>query len=102
MKLRIPKRFNLHGQTVTVVYDNTLLEDASARGMFHPLPQLIQLNPADPEAGHSRSGVEQTFCHELTHSILYAMGELKLYNNEKFVDLFGHLLHQALTTQEFK
>jgi predicted SprT family Zn-dependent metalloprotease len=70
--------------------------------MFYPLPNLIQLNPKDPEIGHSQAGVEQTFCHELTHSILYAMGELKLYANEKFVDLFGHLLHQALTTQEFK
>ena len=102
MTLRIPKRLKLHGQTLIVHYRKNLIEEQAARGMYHPLPYIIQLNPADPEVGHSQTSVEQTFCHELTHAILHSMGELKLFNNEKFVDLFGHLLHQALTTQEFK
>ena len=39
---------------------------------------------------------EQTFCHELVHAILYAMG--KNEHDEQFVDAFGVFLHQYLNT----
>lgn len=41
---------------------------------------------------------QQVFCHELVHAILHKMNEHKLNDNEKFVDLFGSLLHQAWVT----
>jgi hypothetical protein len=44
---------------------------------------------------------EHTFLHELTHFILNAMGESELRGNEKFVDVFSGLLHQALVTMEY-
>jgi hypothetical protein len=43
---------------------------------------------------------EHTFCHELTHAILDLIKEDKLSKNEKFVDLFGGALHQALSTMK--
>jgi hypothetical protein len=38
---------------------------------------------------------QQIFCHELTHAILHHMAENELNSNERFVDVFGSLLHQA-------
>ena len=38
---------------------------------------------------------QQVFCHELVHAILEKMGEEELCGNEKFVDVFGSLLHQV-------
>lgn len=41
---------------------------------------------------------QQVFCHELVHAILHKMAEYELNDNEKFVDMFGSLLHQAWTS----
>lgn len=101
-KLRIPSRYTLLGQTIQVAMDKSLMATHDARGMYSPIPYIVMLHPQDVAVGHFQQSVEQTFCHELTHSILHMMGEQKLYDNEKFVDLFGHLLHQALTTMEYK
>ncbi len=46
--------------------------------------------------------LEGTFCHELVHIMLYFAGEHELRNNEKFVDVFSGLLHQALTTAVYE
>lgn len=45
---------------------------------------------------NQKKAVEVTYLHELTHFILYLMGENELTNNEKFIETFSHLLHQAL------
>lgn len=39
---------------------------------------------------------EQTFCHELTHAILIAMGKPGDEHNEEFIDGFATFLHQFL------
>ena len=41
---------------------------------------------------------EQTFCHELVHSILFAMGKPVSDHDELFVDAFATFLHQYLKT----
>jgi hypothetical protein len=43
---------------------------------------------------------EQTYFHELIHWILYIMGKPELRDDEGFVDLFAHLLYQAVSTAE--
>jgi len=45
--------------------------------------------------------VEETFYHELVHYILHHMGQNELCDEERFVDGFSHLLHQALATMEY-
>ena len=52
----------------------------------------------DVTKSYSLEQMEHTFYHELVHFILNAMNEHELNTNEKFVDLFGGLLHQALNT----
>jgi hypothetical protein len=51
--------------------------------------------------GQPHTTIEQTFCHELVHSILYHIEERELFNNEKFVNLFAGALYQALETLEY-
>lgn len=43
---------------------------------------------------------EQTFFHELVHAILDVIGEAELTDNEKFVDAFAAMLHQAIKTMK--
>ena len=42
--------------------------------------------------------MEQAFWHELIHFITFMMSEDELRNNEKFVDIAAHFLHQAVKT----
>lgn len=43
---------------------------------------------------------EQTFCHELTHAILDAIGEDELNGNEQFVDAFSNVLYLIIKTMK--
>ena len=47
-------------------------------------------------------GQAETFWHELTHAILYEMGEHRLACNEPFVSAFGHHLARAVRTARFE
>lgn len=94
--MKIPKSFALHGTTYSVVIvrpEEWEGEDEDV-GYFIPMRCVIVLKAVN------RQLMEHTFCHELVHAIVNAMGEDKLYRNEKFVDTFAGLLHQALLTAE--
>ena len=42
----------------------------------------------------------QTFLHELTHAILFAMGKEELNDDESFVNTFSSFLSEAINTME--
>lgn len=95
--VRIPKRFHLHGYTVNVeVLAGKDWPDPDAHGLYEPDLQRIRLRKAGTEL------LQHTFLHELTHAVLTAMGRRKLNEDEEFVDAFSALLHQALTSAEYK
>ena len=48
----------------------------------------------------SESKKKQTFLHELTHSILFAMGKEELNEDESFVNTFSSFLAEAIDTME--
>lgn len=91
--MKIPTQVCLLGYTLKVkiiAEDDWPHEDAV--GIFYPDKQEIQIVRATPDMmGHA-------YLHELTHAILNAMSEDRLYKNERFVDTFSGLLHQALCT----
>ncbi len=92
--MRIPKRFKLHGHTIEVrVVPNAEMAD---HGMYEPDKELITVRKGN------QAMLEHTWLHELTHAILLAMGRDKLYADEGFVDAYSALLHQALTSAEYK
>lgn len=45
---------------------------------------------------------EQTFYHELSHTILITMNEHELNENEKFVDVLGQFIYQFMKSAKWK
>lgn len=88
----IPKKFRLGGLDINVVPEIMQGKTGEARYCY----QEIALDVSKMHTQH----LEQAFLHELIHWVLYMMYEDDMKNNEKFVDVFAHFLHQALTTQE--
>lgn len=97
---RIPKSFCLLGHTITVRVVNKRdwddlcekyeeLEDSV--GWWIPEDDLIVIKR------QSSAMMIHTLMHEITHAILYFMNS-SLTHDEKFVDVFGGLLAQALST----
>lgn len=90
--MKIPTQYQLMGQTIKVsVLDADEWDDMTAWGQFNPTTNEIRV------LRRSAQSTEQTFCHEMVHTILTALCH-ELNKDEVFVDTFGSLLHQALTT----
>ena len=100
-KFRIPKKFKLLGQTYTVEYNNEKCDGANAYGLAVFDTNTIYLTDALDKKPIADDIQAHTFFHELTHHILHAMGREKLCRDEKFVDLFGGMLHQVAITMEY-
>ena len=86
----VPKSFQLAGVKWKVQENPHLIN----MGECHSQRGLIYLKP-DPN--YSPPVLEQAFCHELVHAILFTMGDSGPHD-EKFVDGFAALLHQYLLT----
>ena len=92
LNLNSVKSFDIGGITYPVKYVKEVENDSNLNGISLLDKHSVHIrNDLDAD----RSG--QVFCHELTHCILSTMGE-DIGENEKFVDLFGTLLHQVLKT----
>ena len=96
--LDIPDSFTLAGLTITVVTDNDLVK---RQGMVAESRYNEQEVTIDKQHA-KREFTEQAMLHEATHWILFVMNEDPLRNNEKFVDLFAHLLYQYLKTAGYR
>lgn len=91
--MKIPKSFQLGGTTWSVEHTGHIPD---ALGETHMARAKILLNDS---GGFCKDQREQTFCHELVHAILFAMGKGQTApHDEEFVDVFGTFLHQYLKT----
>lgn len=94
--MKIPKQFQLAGQTIDVVPVSGLVTSTMHLGECEYQLNRIKLHLGDIPRTH----MEQNFCHELVHYILYMMGEDEANSSEKFVDNFAHYLHQFMNSQK--
>jgi hypothetical protein len=71
-------------------------------GCFDEATHTITIAKGNPDRGYKYTAGERsnTFWHELTHAILYDMGN-ELTHNEKFVTAFADRLDQAIKTAKF-
>jgi len=100
--MKIPKEIYLHGQTIKIVYRKDILHEDDSVGLAVYRKNEIQLLDIKAEGlGRKQTKQEEWFCHELVHFILDQMEEKDLCGNEKFVGLFGNLLHQALSSAKY-
>lgn len=101
--MRIPKRFKLLGHTITVSVEDGLEHKHACYGEARYVINQISLQK--PHPGFAESQAEKTFCHELTHMLLYYAGtrgkDGYLHEDEDVVELLASLMHQALSTAEY-
>lgn len=86
--MQIPKSFKLGGTTWKVKEQAFL---PGALGATYSQETTVALLKTLPQQVK-----EQTFCHELVHTILYSMGIPSAEHDEKFIDGFATFLHQYL------
>lgn len=99
--MMIPKKYNLFGSTVKILFDNKRMDDVKAYGYYEHSKLTITLSDFDGVNKLSEDRMAESFYHEKVHSILEAMHEHDLSNNEKFVHIFSKLLLQSDRTSEF-
>ena len=98
MKFNISKKFKVG----SVDYEVRLVEHCGNNddfGFWRP-QGIIEI--ANQAGGYevSESKKMQTFLHELTHAILFAMGKEELNDDESFVNTFSSFLSEAINTME--
>lgn len=96
----IPKQFILGGRTYKVRRNDKLDYEHNWNGEHDTYRQEINLAYKLGGVDANVESIEQTFYHELVHAILYTLGEKDLNQNEKFVDMFGTMLHQFMKTRK--
>lgn len=100
MKVKIPKQFELAGQTIkTKVADNIDTDGAVGLSKFHQNEIRVRRVVEGEPVSHDVQ--LQTFFHELAHFMLYVMNEHELNSNEKFVDNLGQFLYQFEKSRKF-
>lgn len=97
---RVPKSFQLGNHTiavqqVTVDEMARITKDDDCYGYFEP--DSLTIYVLRPTRKLKSSVVLQTFWHEVSHAILWAISH-KDYGNEKVVDAMGNALAQITTT----
>ena len=98
MEFKIPKKLKVGG----VDYSVKQVEhcgNCDDFGFWKP-QGIIEI--ANQSGGYevSESKKKQTFLHELTHAILFAMGKEELNEDESFVNTFSSFLAEAINTME--
>jgi len=94
----IPDKIQLAGIEIATIYDDNLVNKKSVIGEARYSEQTIVIDNKAADINIT----QQAYFHELTHWILYILNENELRCNEKFVDLFSHLLYQALKTAKYQ
>ena len=98
--MKIPKKFKLAGQTITVELRDDLIQEENMQGEAHYRFNRIRLQKDNKGEKRIIEQIEESFCHELVHWILKVMEEEKLNDDEKFISVFARFLHQALNSFE--
>ena len=104
--MRIPTSFKLFGRTITVEHTPILIHEQGANGLADYDAGKILLQSSLDHHEVSKELTEHVFLHELVHHVLFAAGEEEfdppLHAREFLVDRIAGLLHQAITTAEYK
>ena len=101
--MKIPKQVTIGRTPHLVRTKNKLVVGKTlCRGCFDEADRTITVAKGNPDMGYKYNADERsnTFWHELTHAILYDMGN-DLTHNEKFVTAFADRLDQAVKTAKF-
>ena len=114
---RFPRSFTLFGHKYRVEFVSDLYHKEDAYGYFDDDTKVLRIQLAGPLTKTVEIRTEEfesvefivtdemmveTFFHELTHAILYAMDQDELSENEKFVGMFGKALLEIYLYSEYE
>lgn len=94
---KIPKAFNIFGLTVPTIWHNDMGVNIGEY-VSHPLVIKLDMqlhNPIMKERCH------QTYCHEVVHAWLSALGRTEMCKDEELVEQLGQCLHQFITSRKY-
>lgn len=100
--MRIPKKFKVFASEILIGVDNVKMSNNGVLGECSFIESQITLCNNYKGDVINESVVIDTFYHEKIHIILDAMGEHKLSQNEKFVEIFARLLRQSDETAVYE
>ena len=98
MEFNIPNKLKIGGVDYSIKHiEHCGMNDDF--GLWRP-QGIIEI--ANQAGGYevSDSKKRQTFLHELTYAILFAMGKEELNDDESFVNTFSSFLNEAINTME--
>ena len=98
MEFNIPNKLKIGGVDYSIKHvEHCGMNDDF--GLWRP-QGIIEI--ANQAGGYevSDSKKRQTFLHELTHAILFAMGKSELNDDESFVNIFSSFLNEAISKME--
>ena len=93
MTVTIPKKLELGGLVIDVKLVSDLDGDEFVRGRAEYKDNEILIQKSSVDAPIQEQDYLYAFWHELVHWILWTMNEDDTRYDEKFVTLFGTLLH---------
>ena len=98
MEFNIPKKLKVG----SVDYEVKIVEHCGDDdfGLFKCCQSVIEISNKAGGYEVPKSRQQQTFFHELTHAILFAMRKDNLYEDESFVNTFASFLSEAISTME--
>ena len=94
-----------------VIENPRLMQERDWVGAADYSTDKIELLPRSEVYAVSDAKLEQTFCHELTHFLIYHSGGaasaldkpgVYLHQDEEFIDLLASLIHQVFSTMEYE
>lgn len=88
--MKIPRKFKLYGQTITVKFNKTLYKTTGTIGRANYFVNEITI-----QSGLDKSLEEQVFLHEATHIILFNVGDID-DQDEKLVNALSGMFYQLI------
>ena len=101
-EIRIPKRFKLMGQTISVEQVSHIGNTNNTLGEARHFQNSILLQKSVEGMELPTDRAAQIYLHEVMHLVLHNAGVAEMAADETFVDLISSLLHQVLTTSEYE
>ena len=99
-KMKIPKKFELMGETITVNFVNELLQKDDTLGQASYRTGEIRILASSPAYIVTKEKQMQIFLHELMHWIFHKLKKNDLREDEDLVDMVADLLMQTLKTMK--
>ena len=99
--MKIPKTFQLFGNTIKVEIDVDKMDSASAYGQAQYKTDTVTLSNKAHGEPICKAEIETSLFHEIVHMVLRRTSHKELGEDEKFVDLIARSLHQVMTTMKY-